>query len=141
MSSDTAPDRRIQGLKPRPEAPLSRLIKAERDAQPSAAPEPDAVRTRAPGAGARRAPRPAGAPAPAPEAPKRSMTVYIDGGLRQRSRAAFQATRTSESDESYSDMIAKAIEAEVARREAAYNDGRPFAGGAAPLPSGRPLQG
>ena len=140
-----APNRKIGGLTPRREAaPLARLMKSQREAP---APVNDATGTEGrPATPPRKSSGPrtkapvASAPAQEPaDEPKEAITIRIPGSLRARSRAAFLATRSAEGDESYSEMIAKAIEAEVQRRESAHNDGRSFGGGATQLPPGRPL--
>lgn len=119
------PARTVGGLAP---PPLSRLVKANRPT--STAPAP---------------PTPAPMP-PVEEAPptatsaKQSITVYIPVDLRRRSRAVFNATRSLEGDESYSDMVAKAIEAELVRRETTHNAGSRYDGGDQPLPTGRPFR-
>ncbi|MGC5225128.1 ParB family protein [Micromonospora sp. DT81.3] len=142
-----APNRKIGGLAPRAEgAPLARLMRSQRDAQaepPAAedAPAPIAT-TEAGGATTKKRPAtPARRPTltPVAEEPKDAITFRMPRSLRDRSRATFLATRTAEADTSYSDMLAKAIAAEVERREAAHNSGEPFTGGNAQLPAGRPF--
>lgn len=140
--TDNAP-RRIEGLTPRQTAPLARLLKSERDAapvEPKAEPVvPDATPTEAIPSAASAKPR-ARKTAASPTGRKPSATFYIPEALQARGRAAFRHTQNLEGDDSYSHMVAKAYEAEVQRREALYNDGKPFSGGG-PLPAGRPLQG
>ncbi len=155
-----APARKIGGLTPRSGEPaLRRLVKANREAAPaSTATQPTSSPTETPTA-TPSTPQPAAAAAKAAPASKRArqaaakphraaqassgskstLTVYVPGDIRARSRAAFKATQRLEGDASYSDMVAKAIATEVARREAAYNEGRPFVGGDEALPTGRPL--
>lgn len=152
-----APVRRIGGLAPRSGEPaLSRLVKANREAAPAAQPTSTPTETSAATPSAPQAAAAAAKAAPAPKkarqaaakpqrtaqpgsGTKSTLTVYVPGDVRARSRAAFKATQRLEGDASYSDMVAKAIATEVARREAAYNEGRPFDGGDEALPTGRPL--
>ncbi|WP_431278963.1 ParB family protein [Leifsonia poae] len=68
-----------------------------------------------------------------------SITFYLVEGLRDRARAAYRSTSIEEQDRSWSEMLAKALLAEVQRRENEYNAGEPFAGGDEPLSPGRPL--
>lgn len=134
--SDATP-RLIEGLTPR-EAPLARLRASERaaDTATTKASTPPAK----PAAAKRPAPSKQAAAKPqAAPGRKPSMTFYAETQLQSRARAAFTQTRHLEGDESFSDMVAKALEAEVARREQLYNDGEPFSGGG-PLPTGRPVQ-
>lgn len=70
---------------------------------------------------------------------KKTITVSIRANVRNRSRAAYKATSHLYDDESYSDFVDKAVDAEVSRRERLHNDGNPYPGGNANLPSGRPL--
>lgn len=131
----------IEGLAPKPAAPLARMRASEREATP--APTAPAVPVAAPAtkSGAktpRRSPRKASS---ATTSGKRSMSFYALESTHQRARAAYLHTRHLEGDESFSDMVEKALDAEVARREAAYNNGKPFEGTDTPLPAGRPMQG
>lgn len=73
------------------------------------------------------------------EQKKMQVNALIPVGLRNRSRAAFAASRHVEGYRSYSDFIAKAIEREVSRVENDHNEGRPYAGGDANLTAGRPM--
>lgn len=124
--------RRIDGLPPRAAKPdVSRLIKDARTASPVSAPSETAPAPRSP------APR----ILPSRSGRKPSLTVYVPTELQSRARAAFRQTRDAENNDTFSEMIAEAIEAEVNRREQVYNGGQPFSGGAGPLPTGRPLQG
>ncbi len=68
-----------------------------------------------------------------------TITFYIGEALRDRARAAYRSTSLAEQDASWSEMIAKALLAEVERREAEHNEGDQFAGDAGPLPPGRPI--
>jgi hypothetical protein len=52
--------------------------------------------------------------------------VSIPAALRNRARAAYRATSYAEGDNSWSHFVAKAIEAETARREAEHNDGEMY---------------
>ena len=140
-----ASTRQIGGLTPRAEAPsLSRLVKANRDM--GAAPEPrtsqspkSRMKTATGGGAAEATPKPGVSGTDHRSDTKIATTVYITTDLRTRSRAAFKATQHLEGDASYSEMINKAIAAEVERRENEYNSGAAFAGGNEPLPMGRPL--
>lgn len=100
------------------------------------------------------APSPAGTPAPRKRSPiktapqpegstgeqkKMQVNALIPVGLRNRSRAAFAASRHVEGYRSYSDFIAKAIEREVSRVEHEHNEGHPYAGGDENLTAGRPM--
>jgi hypothetical protein len=77
-------------------------------------------------------------PDPEPESATTSVTFYIDPDLRNRTRAAFRATGASEGDAGWSDMVRKALIAELERRERRYNDGAVYVGNGAPLRAGRP---
>lgn len=70
---------------------------------------------------------------------KKQITFYIKAADRQRAKAAYQATSGQEGDQTWSDFITRALMNEVERREAAYNDGEPFPGGAQNLAPGRKL--
>lgn len=147
--------RKIGGLTPRTgtgSAPLGRLLRENRDAPqaPAAetsAPEAEPTATQTPRRGARTAksakkePRSQAASAnsevTASGGSKGTVTFYIPKTDRARARATFKATAHLEGDESFSDFLTKAVNAETARREREY--GGPFAGGDAPLPTGRPL--
>lgn len=142
--SDNAP-RRIEGLTPRPKAPLARLLKSERVNSPTASttptpevPVPNVTSSDASPSVSTTKPR-ARKSSSASQGRKPSATFYIPEALQERGRAAFRHTAVFEGDDSYSHMVAKAYEAEVRRREELYNDGKPFSGGG-PLPAGRPLQ-
>ena len=124
---------------------VSRLVRANRPAPttpPTAAEEPPS--DKAPAQSRRSAPSRSRAGKERPKAaavatPKHSITVSVPEGTRNRSRAAFRATQHLEDDESYSDFVSKAIDAEVVRREQVHNGGDEFPGGDRNLPSGRPL--
>ncbi len=75
------------------------------------------------------------------EAPARrtSVTFYLSEGLRNRARAAYRSTSFDERDSSWSEMLNKALIAEVERREAEYNRGETFAASEEPLSPGRPI--
>ena len=117
----TTPDRSISGLPPRkPQPDASRLIAANR-------PHP-----------------PAEPPAPAAKLPDTTgervkVSVYFDARHRDAARAAFRATAHLEGDGSWSDMVEKAVLAEVERRQQAHNDGNPFDGGGDKLTPGRTI--
>jgi hypothetical protein len=68
-----------------------------------------------------------------------TVTFYIDDGLRHRAKAAYRHTCADEQDASWSDMITKALAAEVRRREGLYNAGRAFEGDTERLTPGRPI--
>lgn len=146
-----APRRTISGLTPRTTAQpggVERLLKKNRPQASEApdnvepvAPTPEPAPSTAPTARSSKKARPAPAVEVPTEEPKESMSVRVRTSIRARSRAAYRATSAFEGDESYSDMIEKAIEAEVRRRELAHNDGKPFAANTASLPAGRPLGG
>lgn len=148
-----APRRTISGLTPRATAQtggVERLLKKNRppagdtpeiDEPVAPAPTPESTPATAPAASPREKTRPAPAVQAPTEEPKVSMSVRVHTSVRARSRAAYRATGALEPDESYSDMIEKAIEAEVRRRELAYNDGKPFEANTASLPAGRPFGG
>ena len=84
-----------------------------------------------------------GSPAEAPEQPpavrRTTVTFYLSETLRNRARAAYRSTSFEEKDSSWSEMLNKALIAEVERREAEYNRGEMFAASEAPLTPGRPI--
>lgn len=152
MSEST--DRTIGGLTPRrnADAPLRRLLRENRPVTPApvvaesveatpavpATPElPRRIATHAPTVapvGSEAAGSAAGA------AKKSTVSVYMHAAERDAARATYKATKHLENDESFSDFVAKAVHAEVRRREEAHNDGRPFESrGAEPLSPGRPM--
>jgi hypothetical protein len=152
MSEST--DRTIGGLTPRrnKHAPLRRLLRENRPvtsapvvtesvkATPTLPATPDLPRRTPPNAptvtftGSE-----ARVPLPAP-AKKPTVSVYMRTAERDAARATYKATKHLENDERFSDFVAKAIHAEVRRREEAHNDGRPFESrGAEPLSPGRPM--
>lgn len=157
----TESKRAITGLSPRRSEPdLSRLRRSRRpvidpaagETDPAPAQVSDQVDERPaplvePPAPTR---RPAVTPPPAADAadtvggpaatqPKSRATIYLDADLRGRSRSAYRATAQREGDSSWSEFIETAIRREVERREAEYNDGRPYEVSAQRLPAGRPL--
>ena len=84
-----------------------------------------------------------------PETPKKAdpkdtetanMTVSIPAALRNRARAAYRATSYAEGDNTWSHFVAKAIEAETARREAEHNEGEMYPSWGENLPGGRRLK-
>lgn len=119
----TTPDRSISGLPPRkPRTDASRLIAANRPttstpATGEAARPPDATAARV------------------------KVSVYLDAQLRDAARAAYRATAHLENDASWSDMIEKAVTAEVERRQHAHNDGKPFSASRDKLTPGRTITG
>ncbi|RPF02113.1 MULTISPECIES: hypothetical protein [unclassified Frondihabitans] len=146
--SDT-PDRAITGLSPRGAAPdFSRLQRRNR----VVVPEPAVVDVQHVEEPSRPPAVTSELPAPfllaaAPTVVSKSavtererVTTYLDGRLRARAREAYRATSHLEGDKSWSDFVERAILAEVIRREAAHNDGRPYAGDETPLSPGRPLK-
>jgi hypothetical protein len=68
-----------------------------------------------------------------------TVTFYITEAMRNRARAAYRQTSFDERDSSWSEMLTKALLAEVQRREAEYNGGRVFVGNEEPLTPGRPI--
>ena len=60
--------------------------------------------------------------------------------LRNRARAAYRATSYAEGDNTWSHFVAKAIEAETARREAEHNKGEMYPSWGENLPGGRRLK-
>lgn len=82
--------------------------------------------------------RPTAVAEPCP-ARRTSVTFYLTEDLRNRARAAYRSTSFEEQDSSWSEMINKALIAEVERREAAYNSGETFTASEEPLSPGRPI--
>lgn len=128
----TEPKRTITGLTPRT-PPIARVtgdlsnLQAKNRTIATPAPQPPAPATQS-------------ATEPATQKPpNKPITVYIAPDVYKQARLAFMATRTSESDISWSHFVEKALAAEVQRRATQYNAGKPFEGKDAPLPSGRPL--
>jgi centromere-binding protein ParB len=75
-----------------------------------------------------------------PPAKKRTtVTFYLTDAMRNRARAAYRQTSFNERDSSWSEMINKALLAEVRRRETVYNNGEAFVGNGDPLTPGRPI--
>jgi len=68
-----------------------------------------------------------------------TVTFYLTEAMRNRARAAYRQTSFDERDSSWSEMLNKALLAEVQRRERAYNEGRAFVGNEDPLTPGRPI--
>ncbi len=141
----TTPDRSISGLGPRRARPdASRLIAANRAALAAAPVEPPTIEP-PPVAPSTPAPAPAadvpGTDASAVSTGRNSasvkVSVYLPKDLRRAAVAAFKATAHLEADQSWSDMIEKAVRAEVKRRERAHNGGKPFPGGEGKLTPGR----
>lgn len=71
--------------------------------------------------------------------PRTTVTFYLTEALRNRARAAYRSTSFAEKDTSWSEMLGKALLAEVERRERHHNDGETFEGGSEPLSPGRPI--
>ena len=82
---------------------------------------------------------PATAAPPKPRKKRTTVTFYLTDDMRNRARAAYRQTSFSERDTSWSEMLNKALLAEVQRRERAYNGGDAFEGGSDPLTPGRPI--
>lgn len=120
MSAEPTPSRPALGLPPRrtaapaAEAPLARMLPGHRPETPK-----------------KSAPK---------EADTTSMTVSIPAALRNRARAAYRATSYIEGDNTWSNFVAKAIEAETARREVEHNDGAMYPSWGENLPGGRRLK-
>jgi hypothetical protein len=74
-----------------------------------------------------------------PAKKRTTVTFYLTEAMRNRARAAYRQTSFDERDSSWSEMLNKALLAEVQRREAAYNGGRAFVGNSDPLTPGRPI--
>jgi hypothetical protein len=68
-----------------------------------------------------------------------TITFYLSESLRNRARAAYRSTSFAERDSSWSDMLTKALLAEVERRERAHNNGERFIASEEPLTPGRPI--
>ncbi|MEC5193170.1 MULTISPECIES: ParB family protein [unclassified Arthrobacter] len=120
MSAEPTPSRPALRLPPRrtaapaAEAPLARMLPGHRPETPKKA-EPKETETA-------------------------NMTVSIPAALRNRARAAYRATSYAEGDNTWSHFVAKAIEAETARREAEHNDGAMYPSWGENLPGGRRLK-
>lgn len=87
-------------------------------------------------------PAPRRKPRRASSAKRRSrttVTFYLTESLRNRARATYRATSWGEHDNSWSEMLTKALLAEVERRELEHNGGRPFVASDEPLTPGRPI--
>ncbi|WP_426625919.1 ParB family protein [Leifsonia sp. McL0607] len=83
--------------------------------------------------------RPTAVAEKATPARRTSVTFYLSEGLRNRARAAYRSTSFDEQDSSWSEMLNKALIAEVERREAEYNSGETFQASEEPLSPGRPI--
>lgn len=70
---------------------------------------------------------------------KVQINASVPRDLRTRARAAYRAVGYSSGYESFSDLVARALEHEVQRLEQEHNNGAPFPGGESALPSGRPM--
>ncbi|MFF2050773.1 hypothetical protein ACFVU2_04155 [Leifsonia sp. NPDC058194] len=68
-----------------------------------------------------------------------TITFYLTEALRNRARSVYRATSFAERDSSWSEMLTKALLAEVERREIAHNDGESFTVTDEPLTPGRPI--
>jgi len=76
---------------------------------------------------------------PASPAGRTTITFYLPERLRNRARTAYRRTRAHETDHSWSDMLTKALLAEVERRERVHNDGERYVGTEERLRAGRPI--
>lgn len=119
MSAEPTPGRPALGLPPKrtaapaAEAPLARMLPGHRPETPKKADPKDAETA--------------------------NMTVSIPAALRNRARAAYRATSYAEGDNTWSHFVAKAIEAETARREIEHNEGAMYPSWGEKLPGGRRL--
>lgn len=136
----TNPDRSISGLAPRRRTPdASRLIAANRPASgvtsPATSSEPEPSTSVEPEG----TPGRAATQSSPDENPTTTVkvSIYLPRGLRKAAVAAFKATAHLEGDQSWSDMIEKAVRAEVLRRQEVYNKGQVFPGGEGKLTPGR----
>jgi hypothetical protein len=120
VSAEPTPGRPALGLPPKraaapaAEAPLARMLPGHRPEAPKKADTKDAETA--------------------------NMTVSIPAALRNRARAAYRATSYAEGDNTWSHFVAKAIEAETARREAEHNKGEMYPSWGENLPGGRRLK-
>ncbi|MCD5348438.1 hypothetical protein [Agromyces sp. S2-1-8] len=146
--------RKIGGLAPRAAGgdapPLGRLLRENREAAPAApapaevapavdeTPAPVAATAKPAATRAARKPKAAPKRSATADTGKGTVTFYMPNDDRARARATFKATAHLEGDESFSDFLTKAVNAEVERRELEH--GGPFAGGDTPLPTGRPMR-
>jgi len=71
--------------------------------------------------------------------PRTTITFYLTEALRNRARAAYRATSFLEKDTSWSEMLNKALVAEVQRREREHNADRVFTANGDALRPGRPI--
>ena len=71
--------------------------------------------------------------------PRTTITFYLTEALRNRARAAYRATSFLEKDTSWSEMLNKALLAEVQRREREHNADRVFKANGDALTPGRPI--
>ncbi|MGY4542583.1 hypothetical protein ACVWY0_002507 [Arthrobacter sp. UYNi723] len=120
MSAEPTPSRPALGLPPKrtaapaSEAPLARMLPGHRPEMPKKVESKDTEIA--------------------------NMTVSIPAALRNRARAAYRATSYAEGDNTWSHFVAKAIEAETARREAEHNEGGMYPSWGENLPGGRRLK-
>lgn len=144
MANRPAP--RLSGLRDRtPAAPAPTNLKAESEtAVPDVEPqkpvtEPAATEP----APVPAAPEPVAAPAATPAASTaagKKASFYLGPVTHERMRAAYAHAWPHEGFTSLSDLVDKAIMAEVERLEAEYNGGEPFpAVGDRAIPRGRPI--
>lgn len=78
-------------------------------------------------------------PSATPARRRTTITFYLSETLRNRARSAYRATSFAERDSSWSEMLNKALLAEVERRELEHNDGELFVASDEPLTPGRPI--
>lgn len=131
-----APERTVAGPPPR-RRPIdaSRLLKDNRTPPPAqSAKEPARAEAAHPGP---RLPE-ANPRLSVAEEPKETITVTVRANVRRRSRTAFREANYRERVRSYSDFVERAIEREITRIEATYNDGQPLPADDEPLTPGRP---
>jgi len=148
-AAEPAPDRTIGGLAPRRSTfDASRLIAANRRVAPTTPTTPTAPNPES-AVSSIASPHPPAASAepertehrnPGNAELKVKSSFYLRESTQNRARAAFRATAHLEDDETYSDFAEKAILAEVKRREALYNKGQQYSGGAKRLAPGRRVQ-
>lgn len=135
-----APAQPAQEAPSAPEAPPQATAAPERPSAAVSAPQRPQKAPARPRTRTEASPAAQRAAAPAEQAPKEKITTYIARPTRARAKAAFKATGHLEGDESFSTFVETAIERELARREKAYNDGKPYTGDGGRLAPGRPLQ-
>ncbi|HEV7184456.1 MAG TPA: hypothetical protein VGN33_08155 [Leifsonia sp.] len=73
------------------------------------------------------------------KSPRTTITFYLTEALRNRARATYRATSFLEKDTSWSEMLNKALLAEVQRREREHNADQLFKANGDALTPGRPI--